>query len=259
MTNPFIRKLEYGAALTREDRELLAMVSANSRRICAGKDIISEGDNPTDTHLIMGGVACRYKQMSGGNRQIMALLLPGDLCDLHARILGEMDHSVGTLSEAWIVTVPPRTVDEITANPRVNRAMQWMTLVDEGILREWLVNLGQRDSWRRVAHLICEVHMRLKSVGLTEANSFDFPLRQSDLASAAGISNMHVHRSLTKLREDSLILLRSKRLTILDLDRLRAVAGFNSNYLHLRDCNHAVLPRKFSIVEPQAGATRAAG
>jgi CRP-like cAMP-binding protein len=183
----------------------------------------------------MGGFACRYKQLRNGSRQIMALLVSGDLCDLHARILGEMDHSVGTLSEAWIVTVPPRTVEEISANPRINRAMWWMTLVDEGTLREWLVNLGQRDSWQRLAHLVCEVHLRLHSVGLVEGDSFDFPIRQSDLASAAGISNVHLHRSLMKLREEGLITLRSKRLTIHDVDRLRAVAEFNPNYLHLRD------------------------
>jgi CRP-like cAMP-binding protein len=235
MTNPFIRKLEYGADLTCEDRELLARVSAQKCRVPAGHDIIREGDKPTDTHLIMGGFACRYKQLRDGNRQIMALLVPGDLCDLHARILGEMDHSVGTLSEAWIVPVPPRTVAEIAANPRINRAMWWMTLVDEGTLREWLVNLGQRDSWQRLAHLMCEIHLRLQSVGLVEDDSFDFPLRQSDLASFVGISTVHLHRSLTKLRDEGLVRLRSKRLTVLDLGRLHAVAEFNPNYLHLRD------------------------
>jgi CRP-like cAMP-binding protein len=235
MTNPFIRKLEYGADLTCEDRELLARVSAKKSRVPAGHDIINEGDNPIDTHLVMGGFACRYKQLANGSRQIMALLVPGDLCDLHARILGEMDHSVGTLSEAWIVPVPPRAVEEIAANPRINRAMWWMTLVDEATLREWLVNLGQRDSWRRLAHLLCEVHLRLRSVGVIEGNNFDFPIRQSDLANFLGISTVHLHRSLTKLREQGLITLRGKHLTILDLDRLRAVAEFNQNYLHLRD------------------------
>jgi CRP-like cAMP-binding protein len=79
MTNPFVRKLEYGAELTCEDRELLERVSAKKIRVPAGHDIINEGDNPTDTHLIMGGFACRYKQLQDGNRQIMALLLSGDL------------------------------------------------------------------------------------------------------------------------------------------------------------------------------------
>src|SRR3712207_54499 len=130
----------------------------------------------------MDGFACRYKDVSDGGRQIMALFVPGDLCDFHVQILGEMDHSIGTLTAARVVTLPPETIRELIANPRINRAMWWMTLVDEGTLREWLVNIGQRSSAERLAHLICEVHLRLSSVGFAEGDSFDFPLTQNDLA-----------------------------------------------------------------------------
>lgn len=77
MSNPFVRKLEYGAALTDEDRALLEAVSSNARRVPARKKIVEEGDNPTNAHLVMDGYACRYKVTSDGKRQLMALFVPG--------------------------------------------------------------------------------------------------------------------------------------------------------------------------------------
>jgi hypothetical protein len=44
---------------------------------------------------------------------------------------------------------------------------------------------------------------------------------------------MHVSRMVGKLREEGLIELKGKTLTILDPERLKEVAGFNPNYLHL--------------------------
>lgn len=233
--NPFIRKLEYGAELTDDDRQLLDRVSSKTRHVPARRDIIREGDDPENAHLVMQGFACRYKQLPDGRRQVMALFVPGDVCDFHVQILGQMDHNIGTITAASVVSVPPETIRELTANPRINRALWWMTLVDEGTLREWLVNIGHRSSSERLAHLLCELRLRLRAVGLAEDDSFDFPLTQNDLADAMGITAVHVNRTLQQLRERGLIRLENKRLTILDYDGLRELADFDPNYLHLRD------------------------
>ena len=59
MGNPFVLKLEHGARLTDSDRELLEAVSANSRRVPAYTDLIHEGDNPRNVHLVLEGFVCR--------------------------------------------------------------------------------------------------------------------------------------------------------------------------------------------------------
>lgn len=233
--NPFIRKLEYGAELTDEDRALLDRVSSKVEIVPARRDIIHEGENPENAHLVMQGFACRYKQLSDGKRQVMALFVPGDVCDFHVQILGQMDHSIGTITTASVASLPPETIRELTANPRINRALWWMTLVDEGTLREWLVNIGQRSAAERLAHLFCELRLRLRSVGLADDDTFDFPLTQTDLADVLGLTSVHVNRTLQLLRERGLIRLENKHLTILDYDGLRRLADFDPNYLHLRD------------------------
>jgi len=235
MTNPFLRKMAYGAELTAEDRAVLAEVSSHGRLIPSRTDLASEGEAPTNVHLVMSGYACRYKVLPDGRRQIMAIFVPGDVCDLHVQILGEMDHSIGTLSDATVVDIPPARIDDLIANPRINRALWWMTLVDEGTLREWLVSMGQREAAEQMAHIFCELHLRLRSVGLAEGDSFDLPGTQDDLADLMGVTTVHANRTLTTLRDNDLVTIDRGRLTIPDVARLRAFGGFEPNYLHLHD------------------------
>jgi len=234
MPNPLIAKLERGARLTDDDRQLLERMTARIRRIGPHQDIIREGDEPGDVHLIMDGFACRYQILPDGKRHIMAYLVPGDICDFHVAILGEMDHSIGTLTPCTLVDIPHETIHDIsTRHPNLNRAFWWGTLVDEGILREWLVSLGRRSAHQRVAHLFCELLMRLQTVGLADRNSFEMPLTQEELADTLGLSTVHVNRMMQELREQGSITTSGKRLTINDVKRLQEFARFNPNYLHL--------------------------
>ena len=235
MSNPLVMKLEYGARLTDEDRTVLQDLSSRSRRIAAKHDISPEGERPEDVHLVMEGFACRYKILPDGRRQIIAFLVPGDFCDLHVSILGEMDHSIGTGWGCTIVDIPRATIDNLAAHhPRIMRALWWATLVDEGTLREWLVNMGQREADRQMAHLFCELLVRLRSVGCASEDSFDFPISQTDLADTLGISSMHVSRVLQELRAKGLVEWKSRRLHIPNVERLKAFAGFDPKYLHLK-------------------------
>lgn len=129
--------------------------------------------------------------------------------------------------------IPRTLILEMTERPVLARALWWMTLVDEATLREWLVNLGQRDAAERIAHLFCEIHLRLKSVGLADADSFGLPITQAELGDTMGISTVHANRALQDLRAQGLITMKDKEVVILDLARLKDVSGFNPNYLHL--------------------------
>ncbi|MCG5249627.1 Crp/Fnr family transcriptional regulator [Methylorubrum extorquens] len=234
MANPLVLKLEHGADLTNEDRALLQSLSGTARRIQAHQDIIREGERPENVHLIMEGWACRYKQLPDGKRQIMAFLVPGDFCDLHVAILGEMDHNIGTAWGCNLVAIPRRIIDELVqSHPRIARALWWSTLADEGTLREWLVNLGQRQADRRMAHLFCELLVRLQTVGCTDEDGFEFPISQIDLSDALGITSVHVSRVLKELQAQSLVTWQNGRLRILDAPKLKAFSGFNDRYLHL--------------------------
>lgn len=234
MSNPLVLKLRHGAHLTDEDCAKLQQASARTRQVGKRQDLIQEGDRPEFVQLVLDGFACRYKLLRDGSRQIMALLVPGDFCDLHVAILGEMDHGIATLSPCTIAEISRDTVRDLTLNhPRLAHAFLWATLVDEAVLREWLVNMNQRDADHRMAHLFCELLVRLQMVGLADETSFGLPMTQNELGDLLGLSNVHVNRTLQTLREAGLIEWKSQRLTIPDVARLNAYAEFKPNYLHL--------------------------
>ena len=234
MSNPLICKLERGAELNDEDRATLEEVIRHPRKIGPRENVIGEGEAPQNVQLVLEGFACRYKVLPNGRRQIMAFLIPGDFCDFQVAILGAMDHGIATLTPCTMVRIPHETIEELTAHhPRITRAFWWCTLVDEAILREWLVNMGQRPANRQMAHFLCELLVRLQTVGRATANSFVFPLTQEEFGDALGLSIVHTNRSLHYFRREDLVVLRGGTLTMPDVDRLKAFAGFNANYLHL--------------------------
>lgn len=186
-------------------------------------------------NLIQEGWACRYKVLEDGRRQIISFFLPGDMCDLNVFILREMDHSIGTITPVTIAEISRATFEELMlAHPRITQALWWESLVSAAVQREWTVNLGQRNAFERMAHLFCELFLRLEMVGLTKGDSCDMPLTQNDLGEAMGLSTVHVNRTLQELRAAKLVMLKDRTLTILNMDVLRHVALFNDNYLHLR-------------------------
>ena len=182
----------------------------------------------------MDGIACRYTMRASGVRQIMAYLIPGDYCDLDVALLARMDHSIGTLSACKVVRIDLAAIQDLLRHhPDITHALRLATLVDEATLREWVVNLGRRNAVERIAHLLCELLLRLRAVGRAAGNGFAFPVTQADLADTTGQNTVQVNRALVSLQQQGLISFSEHRVEILDLARLEALAEFRPDYLHL--------------------------
>ncbi|WP_245892733.1 Crp/Fnr family transcriptional regulator [Novosphingobium guangzhouense] len=234
MDNPLTRKLSSFTDFSEEDTRRLNDLCRNTDSYISGSDLIMEGDRPDSVFFLLEGWAYRYKFLPDGNRQIVAYLIPGDLCDIHIFILKQMDHSIGLLSDAKVAAIPKVDMLEILdSHPRIAQALLWATLVDEAVLREWIVNMGQRDAFSKLAHLFCEMCFRMRQVGLVHANQFDLPLTQEQLGDTVGLTKVHVNRVLQRMRRESLISLSGKTLVIHDIERLEKIGEFDSTYLHL--------------------------
>ena len=233
MSHPLIRKLESYGPLPEDDKELIRSLTRTVKHCEAHTDIIREGEKPSDVILILDGFAYRYKALANGDRQIVAYLLPGDFCDLHVFLLGEMDHSIAALTDAQTAKLSRQSILDLLDRPAISRAMLMATLVDEATLREWLINIGQRSAEHRVAHFLCEWHRRLKAIGLTSHEGCELPLTQAEIGETMGLSTVHVNRTMQALRDKQLILIGRKRMVIPDMERLCRHCGFRPNYLHL--------------------------
>lgn len=235
MPNRFVDKLCGFGRLDESDIRVLTRATARQRKVGAKHDLIREGDRPGPVFVILGGWACRYKILPNGTRQVLAYLMPGDSCDLHIDLLAEMDHGIQTITPACVASIDRDEMDAIMGNhPNIARAFYVAQLVDEGTMRAWITSMGRRASVERVAHLMCELYIRARNIGLETEPSFTLPLSQLLLADSLGMTPVHLNRVLKKLRISGAIRLNRGHVVLSDLPKLVQIAGFDDNYLHRR-------------------------
>lgn len=234
MTHPLIRKLLQREQLSEAECKVLLSAASPVREVAADQDIVREGDRPTESTLMIDGFCGRYSTFPDGRRQFTALHIAGDFVDLHSFLLKPMDHGVVALSPCRVVTVPHAALREITEQfPHLTRMLWFSTLLDAAIHRAWLVSMGRRSARSHMAHLLCELLLRLQVVGLAEERSFNFPLTQQEMADILGLSMVHVNRVIQELRAKALVTWRGGRVSITDWEGLVALAEFDPTYLHL--------------------------
>jgi CRP-like cAMP-binding protein len=232
----FLRRLlRYGPPDAEEQAALLAILTP-PRTLKAGDKFIEQFSMPNASTLLLAGMMGRVVTLQSGAQQITALQVAGDFVDLHAFLLARMDHSVFTLTECLVTTAPHDALRAATDRyPRLARALWYLTLVDASIHRHWLTVLGRRDAPGRMAHLFCELYVRLQDVGLARDQSFALSLTQADIGDVLGLSTVHVNRVAQELRSRGLIVWERRRVTVTDWDQLCAVAEFDPTYLQLED------------------------
>ncbi|QTP59997.1 Crp/Fnr family transcriptional regulator [Billgrantia antri] len=229
------RKLSSMFPLTDEEARAIRELPIQDVELKSGQDIVRLGERPYQCCLILQGFTCVYKLSVGGKRQIMALHVPGDIPDLQSLHLEVMDISIASISSCkvgFFQHEDARRMCEL--HPRLTAAFWRETLIDASIYREWLLNIGQRDAYARVAHLLCELLIRLKAVGLVEDHTFELPITQEEMADTIGISAVHVSRTFQALRNNGLIETTRTRIHLPDWERLKEAGEFDPLYLHLR-------------------------
>jgi CRP-like cAMP-binding protein len=230
-----IRKLKSLSTLDDIDVDAINQLPIRTRSVEAGADLISQGDVPAECCFVIDGWVCRYAMTMSGGRQIVAFHIPGDMPDRDSLHLRHLDHSVGAISVARVAFIPhaalARTLQE---RPNIATALWRDAVVDGGVFRQWLTSVGRRTARQRVAHLICEMFERMNSLGLADDDHFSFPVTQTQLGDALGLSSVHINRTVQELRTDGLISWKSTVVTIHDEERLRHSADFDPAYLQLK-------------------------
>ncbi len=220
--------------LSDEEAAAIRALFTASQSVGAHQTFIEAGARLDHSILILDGIAARYKDLRDGQRQITALHVPGDFADLHSFTLKRLDHSLMALTRCRIAPVPHgRIADLIERFPRLGRIYWFSTNLDASMHREWVLSMGARNALARIAHLFCELQVRLDIVGLGDARGYALDLSQTDLAECHGLTPVHVNRSLRRLREMGVLTFRSGRVEITDPAALHAIAEFDPDYLYL--------------------------
>ncbi|KQX26344.1 Crp/Fnr family transcriptional regulator [Sphingomonas sp. Root50] len=204
-------------------------------QVYPARRMVIEENEPLDrSGLLVDGLLGRVKNMRDGQQHISELHVPGDFADLHSFTLKRLDHGILALTDCRIAwTKHSAIVTAIEQFPHLGRLLWFSTNLDAAIHRAWTVSLGRRDAAARLAHLLCELQVRLEVVGLADATGYPLALTQNDLANCLGLTSVHVNRVLRELRERRLVTFRGGHVTIADPAGLNALADFSPDYLFL--------------------------
>lgn len=229
---PFLSKLEGHARLTAADRQAVLALPHTIRRLAPGDHLFREGDRATSCIVMLSGFACRHKIVGEGARQLLSVHMKGDGIDLLDALLGSTDHGVQSLGPAEAAVIPAAAIsDLILSHPAAGRTILIETVLDASIQREWTANVGRRDARTRIAHVLCELGVRMEAAGVGRRDRFDLPLTQEQLADVTGLTIVHVNRVLQGLRAAGLISRGKRPMKVADWQSLADAGDFREDYL----------------------------
>lgn len=240
-----LKRLETRGRLGDEDRAAVLAIPLQARMLEPSAYLVREGELPDMCALLLSGFAYRHKVTGDGERQILAVHMPGEFLDLQNSFLEVADHNVQALTRCEVALAPVAALRRLAVDhPAVGRAMWIETLIDGAIFREWIVNVGRRDSISRISHLLCEFALRMQAAGLASDHRYDMPMTQEQIADCTGLTPVHVNRVLKELGRKGLIEREKRSVAILQWDRLQHIGDFNTRYLHLEAGGPTTLARR---------------
>ena len=233
-TAPLLQRLEAHAPLSPADSDAFLALPWQVRTIEPAAYLVREGEAPQQCAVLLDGFVFRHKLTHHGDRQIVALHIPGDPLDFHMLFLDAADHNVQALTRTTIATVPRQAMQALIAErPALAHAVIASILIDASIEREWLLNIGRRDARSRLAHLLCEFAARMDAHGLASLDGYELPMTQEQLGDALGLTAVHVNRTLKALTAEGAIRRQGRRVAFGDWQQIRDIADFSALYLHL--------------------------
>ncbi|MGP1276382.1 MAG: Crp/Fnr family transcriptional regulator [Caulobacterales bacterium] len=242
MTSPVIIRLQQQGSLSQAGAEAFLACRDRNRLVDAGHTLMQQGEPMRSVFCLESGWAIRHRSLANGRRQILNLLLPGDICDLQVAVDTPADHSVTTITPVMLSEFNPgRLADTIASHADFASALLWSAVQEEGILREHIVRIGRRAAKVRLAHLLLELVRRQALGGGHTDGRIEAPLTRELLADCLGLTPVHISRTLSALRKDGLVSLAGRgRLQIDDIAALARLADYDTRYLHLTQPDHAL-------------------
>lgn len=191
----------------------------------AGSAILSEGAHSAQLFTLLSGWAFRFKTLPDGRRQILNYVLPGDLVGLQGSVIGEMQHSVETLSPAVFCVFQRDKLSSLYRNhPGLGFDVTWLAAREERMLDEHLLSVGRRSALERAAYLIAFIYERAARIGIAPGEPLFIPITQQHVADTLGLSIVHTNKTLRRLGEQGLIRWHDKACEVVNVEGLREIA-----------------------------------
>lgn len=210
-----------------DDLKSLGNIFEGERSIKKQRDLIVDGAEYRNLCVVRDGYAMRYKLLRNGKRQILSIILPGDVIGFPVSFFERSTYSVVALSDLKInICSLDAYVGLCFERPQFGLALSWLAVKEAAIYAERIVDIGRRTPVERLVHFLLELHSRLLTIGLADKTSFNLPISQEVMADALGLSVPHLNRVMQHLRKEKLISNRARLVEFSDMSSLQMLAHY---------------------------------
>lgn len=225
--HPLVTKLATFMKLSEDDLKRLESVFEAEKTIKKRKDLVVDGAEYRHLSFVKDGYAMRYKLLRNGKRQILNVILPGDVIGFPVSFFARSTYSVVALTDLKLnvcsIDVYVRLCFE---RPQFGLALAWLAVKEAAIYAERVVDIGRRTPVERLVHFLLELHSRLLTIGLADETSFKLPISQEVIADALGLSVPHLNRVMQHLRKEKLISNSARVVEFFDIPALQTLAHY---------------------------------
>jgi CRP-like cAMP-binding protein len=225
--HPFVARLNRYLLLSDVDLRSLQRLIEDELIIEKRRDLVVDGYEYRKLCFVAEGFGARYKLLRNGKRQILNVILPGDVIGLPGSFLDRASYSVIALTEMRIHVCPIEAYVQLCyRRPQFGLALTWLAVHEAALYAERVVDTGRRTPPERLAHFLLELHARLAAVGRAGPAAFELPFSQEVLGDALGLSVPHLNRMMSQLRFEGLVKVTDRRVEFPDLAAIRLRAQF---------------------------------
>jgi len=230
--HPFVKRLVRQIDLTAADLKSLDAIIDGELLIRKRRDLIVDGYEYRKLSFVKDGYAMRYKLLRNGKRQIINVILPGDVIGVPGSFYERAVYSVSAITDLRMhVCSLDSYVRLCYQRPQFALALTWIAVQEATTYAEHIIDVGRRTPIERLSHFLLELHARLLAVGRAKGSSFTLPFSQEVIADVLGLSVPHLNRMMQQLRSEKLIAGADRIVDFVDAAAMQTLAHYQPQSL----------------------------
>ena len=225
--HPFVARLLRLVDLKPGEIKALDAIIEGELSIRKRRDLIADGYEYRKLCFVKDGYGVRYKLLRNGKRQILNVIMPGDVVGLPGSFHERAIYAVSTITDLRMnVCTLESYVDLCYRHPQFGLALTWIAVQEATTYAEHVIDVGRRTPIERLSHFLLELHARLKAVGRADEDRFTLPFSQEVIADVLGLSVPHLNRMMQQLRAEKLIADQERQVEFIDAEAMQTLAHY---------------------------------
>ncbi|MBJ3762533.1 Crp/Fnr family transcriptional regulator [Maribius pontilimi] len=214
-------------------RELSALIAAHRFSRPAAAILKLEGEISTSSYFLISGWMALSKTTEDGSRQIIDIVLPGEILGPWAADAKARAVQIEALCPVKYAAIPREKWLKLRqTHIKIRAAVDRMIAAALSRLSERMLRLGKGSAESIIAFALFELCLRSTRGGVAGGEAFHIPMTQQQLGDFCGLSAVHVCRTLRRFERNGFLAVANHMdITLRDVDALAEIAGIDPDTL----------------------------